>query len=131
MGTGQPTQTGIQCRFMSRSITDYSRVHYRVAVYYPGIMLYQGKSNHLLIIDLCVHGCAAEEPHGVPPGSQVQLLIKDPSCSPIPILTAVVRWRHGTRCGLEFVGVPPQSSEQLRRAVIEELGRKHTVEGSA
>jgi hypothetical protein len=116
---------------MARPITDYSRVHYRVPVHYPAVLVIDGKPHNVLITDLSTQGCAAEEQQGVPPGSEVRLLLHGPTSSPIPILTAIVRWRHGTRCGIEFVAVAPHTTEQLRHVVIEELGRRHVSEANA
>ena len=116
---------------MARPITDYSRVHYRVPVHYPAVMVHDGEPNDLLSTNLSIQGCAVEGQHGVPPGSEVQLLLQGLTSSPIPILTAVVRWRHGARCGIEFVGVPPHTREQLRQVVIELLARRHISEANA
>jgi hypothetical protein len=115
---------------MSRLMTDYSRVYYRVPVRYSAVMVHNGQSSGLLIIDLSVHGCAAEDHDGVLPGSEVQLFLQGLT-SPVPILTAIGRWWQGARCGFEFVGLPPQTYEHLRCAVIDELARRHIVKGNA
>ena len=110
---------------MSRSVSDYCRVHYRVPIYYPAVMVYKGDCSCPIITNLSVGGCAAEDHHDAPVGSKTQLVLQGLSTSPVCILTAIVRWRQGHRCGLEFVDTPSPTYERLRRAVIDELSRRY------
>ena len=110
---------------MSRSVSDYCRVHYRVPIYYPAVMVYKGDCSCPIITNLSVGGCAAEDHHDAPVGSKTQLVLQGLSTSPVCILTAIVRWRQGHRCGLEFVDTPSPTYERLRRAVIDELARRY------
>lgn len=116
---------------MSRPINDDSRVHYRIPVYYPAVMVHNGYANVGLITNLSIQGCAVEEEYSAPLGSDVGLHMQCLT-GPNIALTAVVRWRQGHRCGLEFVGGSSHTYEQLRRVFIDALARRlHSAEGNA
>jgi hypothetical protein len=116
---------------MSRSIQHYSRVHYRVPVHYPAVLVDRENSAVVVITDLSVQGCAVEHEQYVLQSSDVEVRLQCPAASSIT-LTAIVRWQDGRRYGLEFVGLSNRSYEELRRVVIDQLmQRVHSAEGSA
>jgi hypothetical protein len=116
---------------MSRPISHYSRVHYRIPIHYPAMMVHGGHSTVVLVTDLSVQGCAVEYEQSVLLGPDIELRMEWLT-TPTSAITATVRWQHGRRCGLEFVGMPNEIYEQLRGIMIDHLGKTlHSADGTA
>jgi hypothetical protein len=94
-------------------------------------MVHGGDSTVVLVTDLSVQGCAIEYEQCASLGPDIDLRMEWLT-TPTIAITATVRWRHGRRCGLEFVGIPNHIYEHLRRIMIDQLGKTlHSADGTA
>ena len=103
-----------------RSITQYSRLHYRVSVRYPVILSSNAATRVGLMTTLSGNGCTIECQKSLDLSHHIEVHVRLPNQSgPLIIEAAAIRWSCGSSYGLEFVMV--NNRQQLNRCVIEEI----------
>ncbi|MBL8075700.1 MAG: PilZ domain-containing protein [Nitrospira sp.] len=92
-----------------------SRGRPRVPVDYPVSFTGDDGSGHGTVTNLTLAGGEIKSNIQPPIGARLSLHVQPPSARPsIVIALAIVRWKEGDRCGLEFVRFEGDAKEQLK-----------------
>jgi hypothetical protein len=100
-----------------------------------GVLVHDGRTEEIFLVDLALSGAFVERPGGLPVGTSVELTFRLPE-NEIPIVTTCrVAWCHTPAAtsapsarpagaGLEFVTLSPVDRERLRRFLAEYYHRE-------
>ncbi len=94
------------------------RKHSRLAVHLPISFTGDEAAGEGVVSNLSKEGCMIVTHEKVEPDSLLDLRIYFPEYdSVMEIDLAVVRWTHGGRFGVEFIGIHPDEQERLHHVV--------------
>lgn len=103
------------------------RKHPRIPIGWPISFSGQGIVGEGQVVDLSMGGCCVETEVDVINGADLELRIAPPDHGwPIKVKLARVKWAISRRLGCEFLGVPEEDRERLRRLAGTLLSRSST-----